>query len=183
MNVLARWLSHSLGTALALGLGIVAMQAPAFTHEYASALMQVAAELRRDISQREDSARQFYGINFDSDEALINALHAREPSNAESLARSLARARNLQLASDDIVASSPLLQPLVALQGAWDDPHGYRASIWTTSLLAYNAQLSLGFAAAIYGLAGLMLGSLVAQLILAPFQRARPHRQIGDEAG
>lgn len=178
MRFLGTWLSHSLATALALVLGIVAMQAPAFTRDYAGALLQVAAELRHDIDQREDSARQFYGIAIMEDEAFIKALRAREPSNAESLARSLDRARNLQTAYERIDQTSPLLQPLTALRGAWDDANGYRAEIWKTSLRTYHAQLDLGIASAIYGLAGLMLGSLIAQLLVAPFRHAALRRRF-----
>jgi hypothetical protein len=176
MRFLGRWLSHSLATALALVLAIVAMQAPAFTRDYAGALLQVASELRRDIDQREDSVRQFYGITDAADDELVKALQPHEPSNAESLARSLDRARNLQAAYDDIDKSSPVLQPLVASRDAWIDANNYRAEIWKTALRGYHAQLDLSFDSAFYGLAGLMLGSLIAQLVLAPFRRgtARP---------
>jgi hypothetical protein len=176
MRFLGRWLSHSLATALALVLGIVAMQAPAFTRDYAGALLQVSAELRRDVDQREDSARQFYGITIAQDDELVKALQAREPSNAESLARSLDRVRNLQAAYDTIDKTSALLQPLMALRGAWDDTNGYRAAIWRTSLRTYHAQLDLGVASAVYGLAGLMLGSLIAQLVLTPFRHGAARR-------
>lgn len=176
MSFLGRWLSHSLATALALVLGIVAMQAPAFTRDYAGALLQVSAELRRDVDQREDSARQFYGITIAQDDELIKALQAHEPSNAESLVRSLDRVRDLQAAYDTIEKTSVLLQPLMALRGAWDDANGYRAAIWKTSLRTYHAQLDLGLASAVYGLAGLMLGSLIAQLVLAPFRHGGARR-------
>jgi hypothetical protein len=153
------------------------MQAPAFTHDYAGALLQVATDLRRDIDQREDSARQFYGIKSAQDDELIKALQSHEPSNAETLASSLDRARNLQAAYDDITKSSPLLQPLTALNDAWDDANGYRAAIWKTSLRTYGAQLDFSTASVVYGLAGLMLGSLIAQLVLAPFRHAVARRR------
>ena len=175
MRFLGRWLSHSVATALALVLAIAAMQAPTFTRDYANALMQVAAELRRDIDQRETSARQFYGITADQDDDLVQILRAREPSNAQSLARSLYRARILQQAYDDIARASPLLQPLVAVGGAIDDHDGFKSAIWTTSLNSYDPKLELSEPAAIYGLAGLLFGSLIAQslfaLLRAPWRR------------
>lgn len=176
MRILGRWLSHSVGMALSLILAVLAMQAPAFTREYAGALLQVFTDARRDIDQREASARAFYAIDATEDEAFIKALQAREPSNAETLARSLDRARNLQSAYDDIVSSTPLLQPMVALRDASNDADGYRAAVWKTSLQTYNARLDLGIASAIYGLAGLMLGSLIAQLVLGPFRHAAANR-------
>lgn len=171
MRFLGRWLSHSLGMALSLVFGILAIQAPAFTREYATALLQVATDARRDIDQREASARQFYGIAVGSDEELITALQAHEPSNAETLTRSLDRARNLQQAYDAIVKSPALLQPVIALGSAFDDLSGYKRAIWQLSLRSYNLQLDLSIASAIYGIAGVILGSLIGQLVLAPFRR------------
>lgn len=173
MRFLGRWLSQSVNLALSLFLAILAMQAPAFTREYVGALLQVAAEARRDIEQREASARQFYGIAATQDEELVRMLRAYEPSNAETLAQSLDRARNLQQAHDDITRSAPMFQPIAALRGAWDDPAGDKAAIWKLSLGTYNAQLDLSLAAALYGVAGLILGSLLGQLVLVLF---RPRR-------
>jgi Protein of unknown function (DUF2937) len=181
MGLLGRWLSHSVSTALALALGILAMQAPAFTREYAAALLQVATDARRDIDQREDSARQFYGISASQDDDLVGALKSREPSNAETLARSIGRAADLRAAEESIAARPALLQPLAAFYGVLHDPNGDRRPIWEMALGTYSLQLDLSFAAAIYGLAGVMLGSLVAELVIAPFPRmtARRRRRLG----
>jgi hypothetical protein len=176
MRFLGRWLSNSLVTAFSLVLAVLAMQAPAFTRAYTGALIQVATDVRRDIDQREASARQFYGLTQDQDDDLVKALQAHEPSNAETLARSLDHARSLQTAYEEIAKRSPLLQPIIALGTALDDRDGYRKAIWMLLLVNYDLQLELSLAAAIYGIAGLMLGSLIAQLVLALFGRILPRR-------
>ena len=170
MGFLRRWLSQSVSIALALLFGLIAMQAPAFTREYAGALLQVAADARRDVDAREASARQFYGITAEQEGDLIAALRAREPSNAEMLERSLDRAMKLQEAHDKIEQSAPLLRPLIALRGAIGEGNAYQQPIWQLALSNYNAQLDLSLAAAIYGLVGITIGSLLAQLILWPLQ-------------
>jgi len=176
MRFLGRWLGNSFSTALALVLGILAMQAPAFTRDYATALLQVATDARRDVDQREASARQFYGIDARGDDALIAALQPHEPSNAESLTRSLDRLRQLRQAYDDIAGQPALLQPVIALGGAIDDRGGYRQAIWQISLSRYNLQLELSLAAVVYGFGGVLLGSLIGQLMLLPFRdRAARH--------
>ena len=76
MRFLKRWLSHSVRLALALLLAIIAMQAPAFTHDYATALLQVSADARRDVDQREAAARQYYSLRAGDDAALIAALQS-----------------------------------------------------------------------------------------------------------
>lgn len=172
MRFLGHWLSHSLATALALIFGILAMQAPAFTRSYADALLAVASDARRDIDQREASARAFYGIAATEDDDLVQLLRAHEPSNAATLAGSLARVRTLQQAYDDIAKATPVIQPLVALGGAIDDRDGYKKPVWTLLLERYNLQLELSVPGLVYGIAGLMLGSLTAQLALALFGRA-----------
>jgi hypothetical protein len=165
MGFLARWLSHSIDIALALFFAILAMQAPAFTREYAATLLQVAQDSQRDIDQRKDSARQFYGITAGSDEQFVAALKAFEPSNAETLALSLERSQALRGAYNRITAASPWLRPLTALRDALDDPHHYKAAIWQTLLSTYAVQVDFSIAAAVYGLGGLALGSLTAQVL------------------
>jgi hypothetical protein len=64
-----------------------------------------------------------------------------------------------------------LLRPIIALGGALDDLNGYKKAIWQLSLRSYNLQLDLSIASVIYGLAGVMLGSLIAQILLVPFRR------------
>jgi hypothetical protein len=176
MRFLGRWLSHSFVTVFSLVLAVLAMQAPAFTRQYTGALIQVATDVRHDIDQREASARQFYGLTQEQDDDLVKALQAHEPSNAETLARSLDHARNLQTTYDEIAKSSPLLQPVIAFASALDDHDGYKKAIWTLLLVNYDLQLELSLASAIYGIAGLMLGSLIAQLVLALFGRILSRR-------
>jgi hypothetical protein len=183
MGFLGRGLAHSLTLALSLALGILAMQAPAFTREYAGALLQVASDTRRDVDQREASARQYYGIDAADDDGLVAALRAREPSNAETLERSLGRSRDLQQAYEAIAGATSLLQPLTALAGAIADGKGYQAPIWKLALGNYGVQLDFSLAAAIYGLGGVIIGSLLAQLVLLPFQRASHRRGFSRQRG
>src|SRR5215469_11477477 len=178
MRFLGRWLSHSLATALALILAVLAMQAPALTRGYADALLEVASDARRDIDRREVSARQFYGITAEQDDDLVQALRTHEPSNAATLATSLVRVRILKQAYDDIASAAPLLQPVIALGGAIDDRDGYKRAIWALLLERYNLQLELSLPAAVYGIAGLMLGSLLAHSVLALLRSLSPRRSI-----
>jgi hypothetical protein len=173
MRFLLRWLSHGIGLALALLLGVIAMQAPAFTREYVAGLRQAAAELHRDIDERENAARRYYNLATLSDSALVAALATHEPSNAASLSRSIARARRIDAASVAIDGSQPLLRPLLAFETAWRDPEGSNAAIWQRTLSTYALQLDFSVAAAIYGFAGLMLGSLLAEFLRAALHRVR----------
>jgi hypothetical protein len=178
MNLVRRWLSESISIALALMFAVLAMQAPAFTREYAAALLQVAQDARRDIEQRKASARQFYGIKAAGDEQFVAALQSFEPSNAETLALSLQRTQALQGAYDRIADAPSLLRPLVAAREAFEDEHGYKTTILRTLLGTYSAQLDFSFAAAAYGFVGLLTGSLLAQLVLSTF-RAVGQRLFG----
>jgi hypothetical protein len=183
MGFLGRGLAHSLTMALSLALGILAMQAPAFTREYAGALLQVASDIRRDVDQREASARQFYGISAEDDAGLVEALRTREPSNAATLERALDRGRSLQQTYEAIASATPLQQPLIALSGAILDRKGYEEPIWKLALGNYSVQLDFNLAAAIYGLGGVILGSLLAQLVLLPFQRVSHRRGFSRQRG
>jgi hypothetical protein len=178
MGFLGRGLAHSLTMALSLALGILAMQAPAFTREYAGALLQVASDARRDIDQREASARQYYGIDAADDDGILSALRSREPSNAETLERALERSRDLQRTYDAIEKNPVLLRPVVALGSALSDNKGYREPIWKLSLSTYGVQLDFSLGAVIYGLAGVVMGSLLAQLIILPFQSGMHRRHF-----
>lgn len=169
MSLIRRWLSESISIALALVFAMLAMQAPAFTREYAAALLQVAQDARRDIEQRKASARQFYGIKAAADDQFVAALQSFEPSNAETLALSLQRTQTLQSAYDRVAEAPPLLRPLVAARDALEDEHGYKATILHTLVGTYSAQLDFSMAAAAYGFAGLLMGSLLAQLVLSTF--------------
>ena len=142
MRLLKRWLSHSVRLALALVLAIIAMQAPAFTHDYATALLQVSADARRDVDQREAAARQYYSLPTGDDAALIQALRAHEPTNAETLARSIDRVASLQAAREHIESSAAIFQPMVALADAAHDPGGYKAAIWRTALQTFKASMA-----------------------------------------
>ncbi len=178
MRLIGRWLSESISIGLALLCAVLAMQAPAFTREYAATLLQVAQDSRHDIEQRKASARQFYGIAEQNDDRFVAALRGFEPSNAETLALSLGRSNTLQRARDRIAGAPLLLRPIVALRDAFDDEHGYKAVIWRTLLGTYAVQVDFSAAAAIYGFAGLLLGSLMAQLLLSA-SRAAASRLAG----
>jgi Protein of unknown function (DUF2937) len=167
MSLIRRWLSESISIALALLLAVLAMQAPAFTREYAATLLQVTQDARRDIEQRKASARQFYGIKATADDQFVTALQSFEPSNAETLALSLQRTQTLQSAYDRVMGAAPLLRPLVAARDALEDEHGYKATILRTLVGTYSAQLDFSITAATYGFVGLLLGSLLAQLVLS----------------
>ena len=183
MRLLRRWLSHSVRLALALLFAVIAMQAPAFTNDYANALLQVGADARRDVDQREAAARQYYALTATDDASLIDALRAHEPANAETLAQSLDRVAALQAARSHILASPAIFQPLVALADAAHDPVGYKAAIWRTELRTYLVHLDLTAAAMLYGVAGLLTGSLLGHLLCLPFdlerRRGGPYVQRG----
>ena len=61
------WLLHSVRLAAALGMAIVAMQAPAVTREYKAALLQLVRSSAEDIAQRKISAQRFYGIPIENE--------------------------------------------------------------------------------------------------------------------
>ena len=71
--LLGAWFLHSVRLAAALGVAIVAMQAPAVTREYQAALLQLVRSVGEDIAQRKASARRFYGIPILSEELFILA--------------------------------------------------------------------------------------------------------------
>lgn|SRR6185437_10148722 len=170
MRFLKRWLSHSVRLALALLFAVIAMQAPAFTHDYATALLQVSADARRDVDQRETAARQYYALPTGGDDAsLIRALQAHEPANAETLAHSVDRVSSLQSARLHIEGSMAIFQPIVALADAAHDPGSYKAAIWRTALQTYVIHLDLTLAAILYGAVGLLLGSLLGHVLSLPF--------------
>jgi hypothetical protein len=183
MRFLKRWLSHSVRLALALVVAIIAMQAPAFTHDYATALVQVGTDGRRDVDQREATARQYYALRAGDDAALIAALRAHEPANADALGRSVDRVTAIEAARGHIDASPAVVQPLVALADAAHDPGGYKAAIWRTELQTYVIHLDLSVPAILYGAAGLLLGSLLGHLLCLPFdverRRFDPYIQRG----
>jgi Protein of unknown function (DUF2937) len=164
------WLLHSVRLAAALGLALLAMQAPAVTREYQSALLQLVRSSDQEIAQRKASAQRFYGIAAGEDDGRFLAqLRAVEPSNAETLAAALDRQRRLRSSYDRIEASSPLLRPIAAARDIAIDEGGARRQIARTVLDSYAPQLDLSSAAAIYGIFGLFLGSLLGELVGAAF--------------
>jgi hypothetical protein len=109
---LAGWLLHSIRLAAALGLALVAMQAPAVTREYQAALLQLVRSSDEEIAQRKASAQRFYGIAPGEDEGRFLAqLRAVEPSNAETLAAAFDRQRSLRASYERIVRCARLLPP------------------------------------------------------------------------
>jgi Protein of unknown function (DUF2937) len=162
-----RWLSDVVRLAVSLVFAIAAMQLPALTNDYTAALLQVTDDARHDLDEREQSARGYYHFDATSDEAVVAALKAKEPSNAESLQESLRRLRVLRAAYDRIVAAPELLRPPVALLDASDDQRGDKWTILRTAVRTHHVQIALGMDDAAYALAGLFFGSFVAQLLVS----------------
>ncbi len=139
MRFLGRWISDSVVLAVSLLAAALFMQIPAVTHAYASALLQVAQEARRDIDQRESAARQYYHMTADTDDALLAALKPLEPANADALAQSIGRARDFQAEYDRISASPPLTQPVTAALGVLRDAGGARRAVLADDALDLRA--------------------------------------------
>jgi hypothetical protein len=167
MMFLAGWLLHSIRLAAALGLALVAMQAPAVTREYQAALLQLVRSSDEEIVQRKASAERFYGIAPGEDDGRFLAqLRAVEPSNAETLAAALDRQRSLRASYERIERGPDLLRPIIAAMDVAKDEGG-RRQITATVFDSFAPQLDLSFAAAVYGLVGLFLGSLIGELVVA----------------
>lgn len=169
------WLLHSIRLAAALGLALLAMQAPAITREYQAALLQLLRSSDQEIAQRKDSAQRFYGITAGEDEGrFVSQLRAVEPSNAETLAAAIDRQHGLQSSYDRIENAAGLLRPIVAAKDVVGDEAGARRQIARTAFDSFTPQLDLSFAAVIYGVAGLFLGSLLGEVLTAAlFPRRR----------
>jgi Protein of unknown function (DUF2937) len=168
MMFLAGWLLHSIRLAVALGLALLAMQAPAVTREYQAALLQLVRSSEQEIAQRKASAERFYGIAAGADEdRFLAQLRSVEPSNAETLAAALDHQRGLRASYDRIERSPDLLRPLIAAKDVIENGGSPRRQIADTVFDSFAAQLDLSFAAAVYGLVGLFLGSLLAELLVA----------------
>jgi Protein of unknown function (DUF2937) len=168
MMLLAAWLLHSIRLAAALGMALLAMQAPAVTREYQAALLQLVRSSDQEIAQRKASVQRFYGIAPGEDESrFLSQLRAVEPSNAETLAAALERERSLRESYDRIERASDLLRPIAAARDVAGDEGGPRRQIARTVFDSYVPQLDLSFAAAIYGLVGLFVGSLLGELLTA----------------
>ena len=164
----AGWLLHSIRLAAALAMALLAMQAPAITREYQAALLQLVRSSDQEISQRKASAQRFYGIAPEGDEGRFLAqLRAVEPSNAETLAAALERERSLKGSYDGIERAPDLFRPIVAARDVAGDESGPRRQIARTVFDSFAPQLDLSLAAAVYGLIGLFLGSLIGELLIA----------------
>jgi len=168
MMFLAGWLLHSIRLAVALSLALLAMQAPALTREYEAALLQLVRGSEQEIAQRKASAERFYGFATSADEdRFLAQLRSVEPSNAETLAAALDRQRGLRASHSRIEHSPDLLRPLIAAKDVIENRGGPGRQIAETALESFAPQLDLSFAAAVYGLVGLFLGSLLAELLVA----------------
>jgi len=166
--LLAGRLIRSIRLAAALGLALIAMQAPAVTREYQAALLQLVRSSDQEIAQRKASAQRFYGIAASEDQGRFLAeLRAVEPSNAETLAAALDRQRSLRASYDRIERSPDLFRPIVAAEDVVGDESGPRRQIAKTVFDSFAPQLDLSFAAAVYGLVGLFLGSLIGEVLAA----------------
>ncbi|HWL81508.1 MAG TPA: DUF2937 family protein [Roseomonas sp.] len=169
---IGRWLGDSIRLGLALFLALAAMQLPALAHGYTTALQQIALATDRDIAERQEIARQFYRLPSTAPEAeIMGRLREAEPANAAGLAASRERAAILRATYDRLVAASPLLQPVMALWDGLRDDRADKRAVLMTTLESHVPAVLLSAAPATYGLAGLMLGLLLAELLLAPFRR------------
>jgi len=183
VRFIGRWLSDAMTLACALFVAAMAMQIPALTRNYADALLQVSGEARRDIDRREATAVSFYHLSASGDAAVIAALRPLEPSNADSLALSVSRAQALRDEYDRILASPELLQPITAILDIGRRGEADTSSILRTVIDTYSPQVLLTQAAAIYAVAGLLLGSLISRLVQWPLtargvESARPEPPI-----
>lgn len=167
MFFLARWLSSAWVMSLSFAAAIVLMQAPALTEAYMAALLQVATDARADIDQRIASARRHYALGDQSEGAVIAALTAREPSNAETLELSTERVQSLRASYDRLAEAPSLLRPAVALADAAVDPGGYKRNVLRLAFESFVPTLPLSLAGLVYGIAGIVAGSLLAHMALA----------------
>ena len=171
MGFLGRWFSDALSLALSLACAVVLMQAPALSHEYAAALTQVADAQDRDISARETTARGYYRLEAASVDQLLSTLREREPSNFAGLVQSRREAASVRAASDRVSQSSSLVQPLVAVWDLTTAPAPGKRAVAEQAVRAFSPALQLSAGGLAWALAGVVLGSLVAQLILLPAHR------------
>jgi hypothetical protein len=90
-----------------------------------------------------------------------------KPSNAETLVAALDRQRGLRASYDRIERSPDLVRPIIAAKDVAGDKGGPRRQIAETVFDSFAPQIDLSLAAAVYGLAGLFLGSLIGELLAA----------------
>ena len=172
------WLADCFRLTCALAGALLFMQIPALTHAYSVALLQVAQEGRRDIDRRETDARRYYHLSPDTgDQAVIDALHPVEPSNAETLRQSLAREAMFSATQANIAGASLFTQPITAAWDALMHPEADKLAVLRISFLTYTPQVTLDVAAIVYGVLGLLLGGLLGHTLSAipsAFTASRP---------
>ena len=171
MRFLGRWFSDALRLGLSLAGALLFMQAPALSHDYVAALRQVADAQRRAIAGREATARSYYDLPSASEADLMATLRDREPSNAAGLDQSRTEAASLATGAARIDQSPPLLHPLVA---AWDlatSPDEGKRAVAEQAVRSFAPALQLSAAALVWALAGVVLGSFLAQILLLPAHR------------
>ncbi|HWK45397.1 MAG TPA: DUF2937 family protein [Stellaceae bacterium] len=176
MGLLGRWLSTSLALALGLGGAVLAMQVPAFTQHYLAGLQQAAGELDRSVADRLQSGRTTYDL-VGSDRETVAGLATREPSNAATLSRDLDRRDSHAAILAAAQAASPITRPIATAWAITTGPEGWRSPVVATALATYDAGIALTGAAILWGLAGLVVGVLLAQLLALPFHR-RPRMAV-----
>lgn len=168
IRFIGRWVADCLELIFMLAGALLFMQVPAVTHTYAVALQQVAQDARRDIDQREANARQYYHLPPDAGDAVvIRALRPVEPSNAEALQQSVSNAAMFSDTQARIGAAWVLDQPITAVWDAVQRPDPAKLAVLRTSLDTYVPQIALGLAAAVYGIAGLLIGGLLGHSLSA----------------
>ncbi|MFC7554944.1 DUF2937 family protein [Pseudoroseomonas wenyumeiae] len=177
---IAGWLSDSIRFGLGLMFALAALQLPALTHAYTTALLQVAEGTRRDINQRKEVASQYYRWSDTmADAAAVDALRPLEPANAEGLSASIAREGLLRDSYRRLMGAPELLRPLKAGWELVEDARTETREVLRIAWATHVPQVVISTAGAIYGLAGLMLGLLLAQLLLTflgALWRPRPKR-------
>jgi hypothetical protein len=171
MSFLGRWLSDVIRLALSLAGALLFMQAPALSHDYVAALAQVADSENRDIAGREATARNYYDLQTASETNLLATLRDREPSNAAGLDQSRAEADALATALAHIRQSPPSLRPIVAVWDLVAAPDNGKRAIVERAVRSFLPALQLSVAALAWALAGMVLGSLLGQLLLLPTRR------------
>lgn len=77
---------------------------------------------------------------------------------------------------DWIAVAPPLLRPVTALVDLAQDPSGDKRAVLATALDTHALQVALSAAAATYGLAGLVSGSFVTELLVSAAGRLVPAR-------
>src|ERR1700738_3801289 len=135
--ILAAWLLHSIRLAAALGVALLAMQAPAVTREYQVALLQLVRSSDKEIAERKASAERFYNIPTENEDRFLARLRAVEPSNAETLAAALERGHSLRESLRRIEGAPDLWRPIVAARDVAGDETGSRRQIARTGLYIF----------------------------------------------